>query len=233
MSAKRMAVSKRVHGPRSTVHRQRGVHLTELAIFGGITVAAVGFLLRAGLTMNYEQEVRMAAFRRCLHAARGDDSTFDDAVGTSVLVHQSRMSVNPGGGMSSPRFDTLASAYCVAGDRLTFAYQDDVADVAPGQQRMVVYSNAATPVFLRQEDFPTGWSAVASFVRTINSGNTSFESQWQFKPGRGWVTTAGTSGNTTTTVGIGLATEDLDGIGSTVTSSQEVTARWRWEPEKP
>ncbi len=141
----------------------RGQALLELAVFGMIAMAALGFLIRVGMQMNFDQEVRMAAFRRALAAASADDAranptheSAQDAVAVSYYYANDRQMPNPTDGyMSLSRSRSEASAFVEWGDRLTFAYEDPHSPNAGHQthQHIIVRSNNKEQDF-RQEDFP-------------------------------------------------------------------------------
>jgi len=48
--------------------------LSELAVFGSILLLALGFLLRYGLQYNYQQQVKMEAFRRSMKMAEDSNA---------------------------------------------------------------------------------------------------------------------------------------------------------------
>ena len=137
-----------------------GQALLELAVFGALALAALGFLIRVGMSMNYDQEVRMAAFRRALAAAHEDNGTDKDAVATLYYMINNRQMPNPSDGhMTLPRGTSEASAFVEWGDRLTMSYDKDAnkTSVSPlgreTQPRIIVRSDNAEREF-RQEDFP-------------------------------------------------------------------------------
>lgn len=144
----------------------RGQALLELAVFGAITLAAIGFLIRVGLRMNYDQEVRMAAFRRAMAAAGSDNGTAQDAMGTLFHYATSRQMPNPGDGyVSLPRERSEASAFVEWGDRLSYAFDDSniVSTVFAGPadpsmglktQPMIVVRQDGNEKVFRQDDFP-------------------------------------------------------------------------------
>ncbi len=51
-----------------------GQALVELAIFGSVMLGALAFLVRVGMTWNFQQEVRIASFRRALATSHNDDA---------------------------------------------------------------------------------------------------------------------------------------------------------------
>src|SRR3989338_1385595 len=108
-----------------TTANERGQALLELAIFGMVALASLGFLIRVGMQMNYDQEIRMAAFRRALAAAAAYNGTTQDAIAATYHYASDRQMPNPSDGLISlPRSRTEASAFVEWGDRLTFARQD-------------------------------------------------------------------------------------------------------------
>lgn len=137
------------------MRRRSGQALVELAVFGAIALAALGFLIRVGMRMNYDQEIRMAAFRRSLAAARADNGTWQDALGT--LFHQiaDRQMPNPSDGfLTLPRTRTEASGFAEWGDRLTFAYDIDEGDRGRLTQPLYVVRSNNTEQRFRADDFP-------------------------------------------------------------------------------
>jgi hypothetical protein len=149
--------------------------MVEMAVFGAIALAALGFLIRVGLRMNYEQEIRMAAFRRALHAAHSDDARHgtpgQDAVGVlyHYIAHRQLPDVEDGFA-AMPRVRTEADAFVIWGDNLTFAHSDDDPATLEGrntQERIVVRSDDSV-IDLRAEDFPT--DATAPFASTATRG---------------------------------------------------------------
>jgi len=116
-----------------------GQAMLELAIFGVVAIAALGFLIRIGMQANYEQETRMAAFRRSLAAAVADDAagpdgiigTADDIIAqdaratTAHVISHRQMPTPSDGYAAMPRMRSEASAFVVWGDRLTFSYMVD------------------------------------------------------------------------------------------------------------
>ena len=144
-----------------------GTALTELAIFGGICIAAIGFLMRVGMQMNYSQEIRMAAMRRCLHGALGDDGTWQDAVATTAFINLDRIQPNVSSSFDFIRQLTYASANCVAGDRLTFAHQRS--DHALGDQQILVYTNLTREeerISQVKDSWPTGAEGACIIIPT-------------------------------------------------------------------
>lgn len=136
----------------------------ELAVFGVMCLAALGFLIRIGMKANYDQEIRMAAFRRAMAAAQADNGTDADSVGTLYEYLADRQMPDPNDGfMMLPRARTEASAYVEWGDRLTMAYGDgDPSTTTPKgrltQEHIIVNVNGADtdairPGGLRAEDF--------------------------------------------------------------------------------
>ena len=138
-------------------HRaQAGQALLELAIFGAVALAALGFLIRVGMQMNYDQEIRMAAFRRALAAAGADNGTDHDALGTVVYQIANRRMPNPTDGfMSMPRSRTSASASVEWGDRLSFAAEvPGNPDIGYSTQPLIVVRSDGTELTYRQSDLP-------------------------------------------------------------------------------
>src|SRR3989338_5082023 len=82
-------------------NHRNGQALVELAVFGSILLAALGFLLRVGMKMNYDQEIRMATFRRALAAAHADNGTDQDAMAVLYYYMSDRQMPDPGDGMMS------------------------------------------------------------------------------------------------------------------------------------
>ncbi len=140
----------------------RGQALLELAVFGTIALAALGFLIRVGLKMNYDQEVRMMAFRRALAAASADNGTDQDAMGVTMhYVTHRQMPDATNGYFNAGRERSEASAFVEWGERLTFAHEidtngDGYADSPFGsktQPLTIVRSDDQEGEF-RQDEFP-------------------------------------------------------------------------------
>ena len=144
------------HGRFRRLGGEGGQALLEMAIFGMAALAALGFLVRVGMKMNYDQEIRMAAFRRALAAAGADNGTTQDAMAVAYHYTLTRQMPNPSDGfMSLPRSRTEASAFVVWGDRLTFAYETDDLNSDAGRetQPLVVVRLNDTVEEHRQNDF--------------------------------------------------------------------------------
>ncbi len=137
-------------------HGQAGQALLELAIFGAVALAALGFLIRIGLEMNYDQEIRMAAFRRALAAASSDNGTDRDAMGTVFHYIADRRMPNPTDGfMSMPRSRTEASAFVEWGDRLSFATElQGNSDLGYNTQALMAVRSDGSELTYRQADVP-------------------------------------------------------------------------------
>ena len=139
-----------------TTANQRGQALLELAIFGMVAIAALGFLIRVGMQMNYDQEIRMAAFRRALAAAAADNGTNQDALAVTYYYASDRQMPNPTDGlMTLPRTRTEASAFVEWGQRLTFAHQDyERGDETIGQatQQKIKQGERLMAVFDQESD---------------------------------------------------------------------------------
>lgn len=189
-----------------TSANRRGQALLELAIFGMVAIAALGFLIRVGMQMNYDQEIRMAAFRRALAAAAADNGTVQDAIAVTYHYASDRQMPNPGEGlMTLPRSRTEASAFVEWGDRLTFAHQDyEGGDKEAGRathQKVIVRSNGAEQTF-RQSDFPervydlwggTSYKGLITKSETTNSSSGGFT---QTDAGTSLSTATGTTSTT-------------------------------------
>lgn len=137
---------------------RRGQSMVETAVFGAIAVAALGFLIRVGLRVNYDQEIRMGAFRRALHAAHADNGTDADAVATLYHYIAHRQLPDPEDGSAAMhRVRTAGDGFVVWGDRLTFAYGDGDRATPEGRntQEAVIVRSDYTQIELRAEDFPT------------------------------------------------------------------------------
>lgn len=137
---------------------RNGQAIMELAIFGTIALAALAFLLKIGIRMNHDQEIRMAAFRRALAAARADNNTDQDAMGTTFYYVSNRQLPDATDSFMAPsRQRSEASAFVEWGDRLTFAHElNENGDDTFGyrtQPLIVVRSDGAEREF-RQDDFP-------------------------------------------------------------------------------
>jgi len=121
-----------------------------------VAIAAIGFLIRVGMKVNFDQEIRMAAFRRALAAAHQDNGTDQDALGTVYHMISHRQMPNPNDGhMTLPRSRTESSGFVEWGDRFTQAYhRDGFPEGRNTQPRILVQSDHAAPVEFRMEDFP-------------------------------------------------------------------------------
>lgn len=148
-----------------TLHRlfksSRGTALLELAVFGGLTLAALGLLIRIGMQANFDQEIRMGAFRRALAAAAADDhrgpqGDTQDAMSVSYYYMLDRQTPNPSDGfLSLNRARSHASAFVERGRWLTFGYEAP-GDPEAGQRthpRVLVRLNDQEQRF-RDNDFP-------------------------------------------------------------------------------
>jgi len=212
-----------------TANRKRspeaGQALLELAVFGSLALAALGFLVRVGMRMNYDQEVRMAAFRRALAAAHEDNGTDKDAVATLYYVINNRQMPNPSDGhMSLPRDSSQASAFVEWGDRLTEAYKTKVDGSPLGRQtqpRIIVRSDGVQREF-RQEDFPDNVTLVdnndVSVTKVAFRGIVSKSTVTNTSNATIVQTATGTSlqSGTTTCSSTTLNTKAQDTIGSCV-----------------
>lgn len=137
--------------------------MVEMAIFGAIALAALGFLIRTGMQMNFDQEIRMAAFRRAMAAARADNRSDQDSMGTVVHYVSDRRMPDPSDGlMSMPRVRTESSAYVEWGGKMTFANKpaanlDGTSVGGLGvhtQPRVIIRTNDREFRELYLEDFP-------------------------------------------------------------------------------
>jgi len=152
------------------MRNHRGQALLELAIFGMIAMAALGLLVRIGLQANFDQEVRMGAFRRALAAAAADDArspmgTTQDAMSVSYYYMLDRQMPNPSEGfVGLSRNRTHASAFVERGPWLTFAYEEPdspTADRDAGRRthpRVIVRLNETEESY-RDNDLPCDNSA--------------------------------------------------------------------------
>ncbi len=133
-----------------------GQAMVELAIFGAVGIAALAFLINVGMRLNYDQEIRMAAFRQALAAAHADNGTDQDAPGTVFHYILQRQAPNPGDGMMLlPRMRTEASAFVEWGDRFTFAFErSDFAheDIGYKTQPLIVVRSDGQQVSYHQDD---------------------------------------------------------------------------------
>lgn len=66
---------------------QKGQSLVEVAVFGSFLLLVLGFLLSQGLQYNYQQEVKMEAFRRALRTAAASSISKDHGVDVRKDVH--------------------------------------------------------------------------------------------------------------------------------------------------
>lgn len=142
---------------------RRGQALIELAVFGAVALAALGFLIRMGMKMGQDQEIRMAAFRRALAAgyadnaqatAYGPTSGTGDAVGTLYHYIADRQMPNPNDGFALlPRARSEASAFVEWGDRFTMAYRGPGDSGRQTEMKYVVRANSTEQEF-GVSDFP-------------------------------------------------------------------------------
>lgn len=190
--------------------RREGQALIELAVFGAVALAALGFLMRIGLRMHFDQEIRMAAFRRGLAAAGADNGTTDaDALGTLYYYVASRQMANPNDGyMSLPRTRTEASAFVEWGDRFTYAY-DGAGDAGRKTETLYVVRSNGTEQEFRASDFPRDetWRFGPivfirhAFTSIVNQGVTTNTSTASIaETGAGSVLNSGTTTCDSTTV---------------------------------
>ncbi len=200
----------------------------ELAVFGAVALAALGFLIRIGMKMNYDQDIRMAAFRKGLAAARADNGTNQDSLGVVYHYIANRQMPNPTDGfMTLPRTRTEATAFVEWGDRFTMAYRAPIpGSLENGRKtttRYVVRSDGVEQTF-RGSDFPYDYvfagRAVDSFegiVREFSTTNTT-SGGINYDPG-------GTSaGSTTTTCATSTVNTNAgDTVGSCLTASTGVS----------
>ncbi len=133
-----------------------GQAMVEMAIFGAVGIAALAFLMNVGMRLNYDQEIRMAAFRQALAAAHADNGTDQDAPGTVFHYILQRQAPNPGDGMMLlPRMRTEASAFVEWGDRFTFAseHSDNLPDnTGYKAQPLIVVRSDNQQVSYHQDD---------------------------------------------------------------------------------
>lgn len=112
---------------RRALVNERGQALLELATLGIVAIAALGFLIRVGMQANFDQEVRMGAFRRALaaaDAANHRNATPSDALAVGYYYVLDRQMPDPADGfMGMSRNRSQASAFVEWGDHLTFAYE--------------------------------------------------------------------------------------------------------------
>lgn len=206
------------------LHLVWGQALLEFAIFGVVTLAALGFLIRVGMTMNFDQEIRMAAFRRALAAAHAENSTDQDAMAVAYHYMSDRQMPNPTDGfMSLSRTRTESSAFVEWGDRLTFAYEIQGNDAAgrKTQPRVVVRSNNVEQEF-RQNDFPDDEDGLGEAFRgVVSEATTTNDSKATLSQ---TVVGASLASTTTTCSDTTLNTKSSDHIGSCVSGGG------RWPP---
>ena len=138
-----------------------GQALVEMAIIGGITLVAVGFLIQIGLRMSYQQEIEQQAFRQALRIAEGE-SNDRESQATSVMRFRDRHVPDPSQGVAiTPRVSTQGGATVTWGRFLTF-----LADDHDSQPRIVVQVNDTRRDF-RSGDFDDG-DDHAPFVKHIH-----------------------------------------------------------------
>ena len=196
-----------------------GQALLEMAIFGMAALAALGLLIRVGMEMNYNQEVRMGAFRRALAAAASDNDTDEDAMAVAYHYILHRQMPNPSDGyISMPRNRTEASAFAEWGDRLTFAYEvnNDKTKGRKTQPLYVVRSDGAMRTF-RQQDWPHDSGNAKAFRGFVTASTTSNNVSGSIAQSG-----SGSSGNSSTGTSSSTTLGNGDGIGSSVGSSNGV-----------
>ncbi len=219
----------RVTRTRTIGWNRSGQALVELAVFGTIALAALGFLIRIGMQMNYDQEIRMAAFRKGLAAAAADNGTDEDSLGTLYHYIANRQMPNPTDGfMTMPRSRTEASGFVEWGDRLTYAYDINSGDAGRKTQTKYVVRSDDTERTFRGSDFaqdiPTIPGVVVnpaftSITRDSTTTNTSGGSITQ-----GGASTSLTSGtHTTSTTVINTKAPGGDTVASNLASGSNVT----------
>ncbi len=210
---------------RSRLKARGGQALLELAVFGSIAIAALGFLIRVGMTMNYNQEVRMAAFRRALAAAAADNGTDQDAMGTTYHMAVNRQMPDPNDGyMSMQRMRTEASAFVMWGDRLTFAFKRPDSDTTglgyKTQPDVIVRSDNVELAPFRQQDFPDDIGGVVAYHGVVTDSTTVNTSSGTIAQ-TGSATSLGTT--TTATATTTLNTKNSDSIASSDSSTSAVS----------
>src|SRR3989338_22327 len=202
-------------------NHRNGQALVELAVFGSILLAALGFLLRVGMKMNYDQEIRMATFRRALAAAHADNGTDQDAMAVLYYYMSDRQMPDPGDGMMSlPRARAESTAFVEWGDRLTYA-----AGHLRATQPLVAVRLNGTEQEFRMEDLPhngltyqddgnvvVGQVAFRSLAREAGTTNIGWETLAQSGGG------SSTGSTTTTNSWVDVNTVSGDRVSSSLTS---------------
>ena len=198
------------------MRRVKGQALTELGIMAGIVLVALAFLVRVGMKMNYDQEIRMAAFRRAMAAAQADNTTDRDAMGTTFHYISHRQMPNPSDGFRlMPRNRTEASAFVEWGDRLSFAFEHRGNPLGYQTQPKIVVRSDNTEQQYRLSDWArppegTDITAVAGVVGNAAGGNVT-ASLTNTSTGRIQQTQAGSSlavSSTSTSASTGLNAVD-------------------------
>ena len=142
---------------RSRLDRQ-GQALLECAVFGALAVAAMGFLIRIGMSFSHQQDMRMAAFRRAERAAYWDNNTFNDALGTNFYYIIDRQMANPNDSyFSLERNRYESSGFVMWGNHFTFAFEkagDPDNQLGYLTQPLVVVRSNGEEKEYRQNDFP-------------------------------------------------------------------------------
>lgn len=191
------------------MRRANGQALTEFGIMAGIVLAALAFLVRVGMKMNYDQEIRMASFRRAMAAAQADNGTDRDAMGTTVHYISHRRMPNPSDGFRlMPRNRTEASAFVEWGDRLSFAFEHRGNPLGYQTQPKIVVRSDGTEQEYRLSDWArpaegTGITAVSGVVGgsagggvTASYSNTGGGTITQTQAGSSLSSSTSTSGTT-------------------------------------
>lgn len=201
---------------------ERGTALLELAVFGMVTMAALGLLIRIGMQANFDQEVRMGAFRRALAAASADDllpngprGDKQDALSVSYYYMLDRQMPNPTDGfLSLTRNRSHASAFVERGRWLTFAFED-ANDPEIGQRthpRTLVRLNDQEQSF-RDNQFPCD----ATMGVTCHGAAANFNQANEGIIRESWTTNLQSPGSTTIS-----QTEGGSGVSTTTTTESEV-----------
>ena len=124
-----------------------GQALVEFTIFGSLALLALGFLIRIGLSSNYQQDIEQETFRLALQTAKSEGDT--ESQSTSYDRIRNRLIPDPGQPIASmTRIPTEAQSSAVWGEYLTF-----ISDDREHHSRILLHLNDTPKKEFRAEDF--------------------------------------------------------------------------------
>ncbi len=206
---------------------QKGQALAEMALMGTLVIAALGFLIQLGLTLNFEQENDQNAFRHALMVAKceGDEQeppnwcndpalvppgvdNDEESQAVTVLRLRDRQIPNPSIGFGLvPSSLTVGSASATWGERLTFL--DDSKDSEP---RIVVHLNDSAERMFRSGDFADDEPVISQIAKSSDMTGT--------------VSQDNVTGSTTDTTTIETTTVTMNDGSQVSSSSSRTTSTW-------